>query len=173
MKSTGIVRRIDELGRIVIPKEIRKNLKIKDNDFLEVYIDQNDIILKKFSNMNEMEKNFNNYINILKNITGNNIIITDKEKIVSTTYKNEEILNEEISSFLDEIIKNRSTVLSNDIKEICLTNNVLLNSNYYIIPLIINSDISGLIIMLSNRKLSDLDKLSLEIVSKIIVNYIE
>ena len=47
MKSTGIIRRIDDLGRVVIPKEIRKNLNIKENDSLEIFIDGENIILKK------------------------------------------------------------------------------------------------------------------------------
>ena len=53
MKSTGVIRRIDDLGRIVIPKEIRKNLKIREGDTLEFYISGNEIILKKFSLINE------------------------------------------------------------------------------------------------------------------------
>ena len=54
MKSTGIVRRIDDLGRIVIPKEIRKNLKIRDGDSLEIFTNESSIVLKKFSLMDDM-----------------------------------------------------------------------------------------------------------------------
>ena len=54
MKSTGIVRRIDELGRIVIPKEIRKNLKIREGDTLEIYVEKSSIILRKFSHLNSL-----------------------------------------------------------------------------------------------------------------------
>ena len=64
MKSTGIIRRIDDLGRVVIPKEIRKNLNIKENDSLEIFIDGENIILKKYSNLSKVEKLFNKYINI-------------------------------------------------------------------------------------------------------------
>ena len=53
MKSTGVIRRIDDLGRIVIPKEIRKNLKIREGDTLEFYISGSEIILKKFSLISE------------------------------------------------------------------------------------------------------------------------
>ena len=62
MKSTGIIRRIDDLGRVVIPKEIRKNLNIKENDSLEIFIDGENIILKKYSNLSKVEKLFNKYI---------------------------------------------------------------------------------------------------------------
>jgi stage V sporulation protein T len=54
MKSTGVVRRIDDLGRIVIPKEIRRNLRIKEGDNLEVFVEGEDIILKKYSMMNKI-----------------------------------------------------------------------------------------------------------------------
>ena len=54
MKSTGVVRRIDDLGRIVIPKEIRRTLRIKEGDNLEVFVDNEDIVLKKYSMMNKI-----------------------------------------------------------------------------------------------------------------------
>ena len=55
MKTTGVIRRIDELGRIVIPKEIRKSLRIKNGESLEVYLDGDSIILKKFSQIESLE----------------------------------------------------------------------------------------------------------------------
>ena len=174
MKSTGIVRRIDDLGRIVIPKEIRKTLKIKENESLEVFINNDEIILKKFSSMNEMNKIFNEYIKILKDITGNNVIITDRDKIVACLEnKNEELLNKEISEYLEDMLNNRNPILSNDMRGINITGEEKINNNYYMIPLIVNSDVSGLLIMLSNKEITESDKLSLEIVNKILINYME
>ena len=174
MKSTGIVRRIDDLGRIVIPKEIRKTLKIKENESLEVFINNDEIILKKFSSMNEMNKIFNEYIKILKDITGNNVIITDRDKIVACLEnKNEELLNKEISEYLEDMLNNRNPILSNDMRGINITGEEKINNNYYMIPLIVNSDVSGLLIMLSNKEITESDKLSLEIVNKILINFME
>ncbi|MBE6884725.1 MAG: AbrB/MazE/SpoVT family DNA-binding domain-containing protein [Ruminococcaceae bacterium] len=48
MKSTGVVRRMDELGRVVLPKELRKTMDIQDRDALEIYVNGNEIILKKY-----------------------------------------------------------------------------------------------------------------------------
>lgn len=174
MKSTGIVRRIDDLGRIVIPKEIRKTLKIKENESLEVFINNDEIILKKFSNMNEMEKIFNDYISILKDLTGNNIIVTDREKIVSCPEnKKDELLGKEISEYLDNMLESRNSILSNDMREINIIEDEKINNNYYIIPMIVNSDVIGLLIMLSNKEIGEFDKLALEIVNKILINHME
>lgn len=174
MKSTGIVRRIDDLGRIVIPKEIRKTLKIKENESLEVFINDDEIILKKFSNMNDMEKIFNDYISILKDITGNNVIITDRDKVVACPdNKKDELLKKEISDYLDDMLECRNPILSNDMRGINIIEDEKINNNYYIIPMIVNSDVIGLLIMLSTKEISESDKLSLEIVNKILINYME
>lgn len=174
MKSTGIVRRIDDLGRIVIPKEIRKTLKIKENESLEVFINNDEIILKKFSNMNEMEKIFNDYISILKDITGNNVIVTDRDKVIACpNNKKDELLEKEISDYLEDMLETRNPILSNDMKGISIINNKQIDSNYYIIPMIVNSDVMGLLIMLSNNEITESDKLSLEIVNKILINQME
>ena len=82
MKSTGITRRIDDLGRIVIPKEIRKNLKIKENEVLEIFINNDEIILKKFSPFNDSEKVLSDYIKVINDMTGNDVIITDRDKVI-------------------------------------------------------------------------------------------
>ena len=90
MKSTGITRRIDDLGRIVIPKEIRKNLKIKENEVLEIFINNDEIILKKFSPFNDSEKVLSDYIKVINDMTGNDVIITDRDKVILSSKKLEE-----------------------------------------------------------------------------------
>lgn len=173
MKSTGIVRRIDDLGRIVIPKEIRKNLKIKENETLEIFVDNENIILKKYSNISNMQKLFDECIKILKDITNNSIIITDRNNIVAATSKESRYIGKEISDYLDNILNSRNKVFSNDKREIELVDNDELKCNYYIIPMIDNGDIIGLLAMLSNNEISELDKLSLDIINRIIINSIE
>lgn len=173
MKSTGIIRRIDDLGRVVIPKEIRKNLNIKENDSLEIFIDGENIILKKYSNLSKVEKLFNKYINILNEITSNSVIITDREKVLATTKKEEKLIGKEISAYLDNILESRNKVLSNDNSGLEITKGNILEGNYYILPMIVNSDINGLIIIISNNEISDLSKVSLEIINKIIISSME
>ena len=62
MKTTGVVRRIDELGRIVIPKEIRKTLKIKDGESLEIFLEDGNIILRKYSHFDDLKNFYDKFV---------------------------------------------------------------------------------------------------------------
>ena len=78
MKTTGIIRRIDELGRIVIPKEIRKNLRIKNGESLEIYLENDSIILKKYSQIESLKNVSIDYVEAFNQIIKHNIIVTDR-----------------------------------------------------------------------------------------------
>ena len=174
MKSTGITRRIDDLGRIVIPKEIRKNLKIKENEVLEIFINNDEIILKKFSPFNDSEKILSDYIKVINNMTGNDVIITDRDKVILSSKNLEErLLNKKLSEYVNDLIENRSIFLSNDMKGIEVIDNEKIKQNYYFIPLIIDSDVVGSIIMFSSKEIDENSKSLLLIASKLLVNYIE
>lgn len=73
MKTTGIIRRIDELGRIVIPKEIRKNLRIKNGESLEIYLENDSIILKKYSQIESLKNVSIDYVEAFNQIIKHNI----------------------------------------------------------------------------------------------------
>lgn len=85
MKATGIVRKIDDLGRVVIPKEIRKNLRIREGDSLEIYIESSgDIVLKKYKHIDEdMLEIASKYVDILAKETGFSVCITDRETVIA------------------------------------------------------------------------------------------
>ena len=102
----GISRKIDDLGRIVIPKEIRNNLNIHVNDELEIYIKENKIILEKYSKLDNIKDYITNLIKNINNVNKMNIFITDKEKIILT--------NESISEELRNIIE--SNIDKKDVK---------------------------------------------------------
>lgn len=174
MKSTGITRRIDDLGRIVIPKEIRKNLKIKENEVLEIFINNDEIILKKFSPFNDSEKVLSDYIKVISDMTGNDVIITDRDKVILSSKRLEEkLLNKKLSEYVNDLIENRSIFLSNDMKGIEVIDNEKIKQNYYFIPFIIDSDVVGSIIMFSSKEFDENSKSLLLIASKLLVNYIE
>ena len=174
MKSTGITRRIDDLGRIVIPKEIRKNLKIKENEVLEIFINNDEIILKKFSRFNDSEKVLSDYIKVINDMTGNDVIITDRDKVILSSKKLEErLINKKLSEYVNDLMENRSTFLSNDMKGIEVIDNEKIKQNYYFIPFIIDSDVVGSIIMFSSKEFDENSKSLLLIASKLLVNYIE
>ena len=81
MKATGVVRRIDELGRLVIPKEIRKTFKIKEGDSIEFFVENNKIVLEKYSLMNGLNDTIANYCSTFKDITGNTTIFVSEDKV--------------------------------------------------------------------------------------------
>ena len=84
MKATGIVRRIDDLGRVVIPKEIRKTLRIKEGTPMEIYTDrEGQIILKKYSPIGELNTFAREYVEALVQTTGLAACITDRDLVVA------------------------------------------------------------------------------------------
>lgn len=111
MKATGIVRRIDDLGRVVIPKEIRRTLRIKEGTPLEIFTDrEGEIILKKYSPIGELSIFAREYAEALSHTTGYLACITDHDQVVAASgagYK--ELMGKEISPELEELITNRET----------------------------------------------------------------
>lgn len=114
MKATGITRRIDDLGRVVIPKEIRRTLRIREGDPLEIYTDQDGgIILKKYSTMEDMSSFAGKYADALAQTTGCIVAIADREKIIAASGGGrKELLGKNISRELERMIDDRETVVA-------------------------------------------------------------
>ena len=83
MKATGVVRRIDDLGRIVIPKEIRKTLRIKDGEYLQFFLESDNIVLQKYSPMVGLPAFYKDYVYSVQSEIGGNVMVADREKIVA------------------------------------------------------------------------------------------
>lgn len=121
MKATGIVRRIDDLGRVVIPKEIRKTLRIREGDPLEIFTDRDgEVILKKYSPIEELSSFAKEYAEALQQSIGGTIIITDKDVIISAVgTAKKEYMDKKISTELETIMEGRKTIiLGKDSKEV-------------------------------------------------------
>lgn len=171
MKSTGIIRRIDDLGRIVIPKEIRKNLKIKENETLEIFIENENIILKKFSSLNDMDKILKNYLNVLEDITYNNVLITNTDKVICVGgHKNFKYLDGDIGLDIYKVIRDKEKIKSTGVIEV--VKGAKLNGNYYVHPILNNGDVIGTIIIYGNNEINNDAIISTKVISKLIVNYI-
>ena len=84
MVNTGLVRKIDELGRIVVPKEIRRSLGIKDGEEMEIYIDESSIILKKFQRLLTFKDLLFNYVGLFDKVMPISLIITDRDSVILT-----------------------------------------------------------------------------------------
>ena len=168
MVKSGITRRIDELGRIVIPKEIRRNLRIHNSDEIDISLDGNSIILNKHE-INDNDKLIDNYIYTIGKYLDKNILFTSKDKIISYYLVDKKRIEEKsLNSDIMYIIENRMTIKSRDV------NNKLFNNNYYIIsPIIINGDIYGSIIIYSEKEILIKDETIIEFSKIFLENYLE
>ena len=153
MKATGIIRRIDELGRIVIPKEIRKTLRIKEGDNLEIFIDgEEKIILKKYSLMKKLDDFAQDFTDSIFSFIKYNIIVTDTDNILAISGPlKKEYLKKNISDYLIEMLKRRTEMLEKHEKIIKLTEEKEIIGTYAVSPIIVNGDAIGLVIVLGEE----------------------
>lgn len=114
MKATGIVRRIDDLGRVVVPKEIRRTLRIREGDPLEIFTDrEGEIILKKYSPIGELSQFAGQYAESLAQTTGHLVCITDRDHVVAAAGSGKKDYDgKPISKQLEEVIEERKTQVS-------------------------------------------------------------
>jgi stage V sporulation protein T len=112
MKATGIVRRIDDLGRVVIPKEIRRTLRIREGDPLEIFTDrEGEIILKKYSPIGELGIFAKEYAEVLAQTTGHLVCITDRDQVIAASgSKKSDFYEKSISKQLESVISERETL---------------------------------------------------------------
>lgn len=115
MKATGIVRRIDDLGRVVIPKEIRRTLRIREGDPLEIFTDrEGEVILKKYSPIGELSEFAREYVESLSDTLGYVACISDKDAIVAVSGgAKKEFKDKSISPQLEQIMESRRTMIAN------------------------------------------------------------
>ena len=114
MKATGIVRRIDDLGRIVVPKEIRRTLRIREGDPLEIFTDrEGEIILKKYSPIGELSQFAGEYAESLSQTTGYLVMITDCDHVVAVSGAGRrDFESKPISKQLEDVISNRRSFIA-------------------------------------------------------------
>ena len=115
MKATGIVRRIDDLGRVVIPKEIRRTLRIRESDPLEIFTDrEGEIILKKYSPIGELGSFAKEYVESLAQVSGYTACITDHDQIIAASGAGaKEYTGKSIHPELEEVINARKSARTN------------------------------------------------------------
>lgn len=161
MKSTGIVRKIDELGRIVIPKEIRNVLGIHSNDDLEIFIDDMKIVLTKYEKSDNILNYSNNVVKIIEEKLNIKVFVTNKEKIITIgNFK-----NKELDSKLLELIEERKRYESINKETI---NKI--NGYFVIYPIIVESDILGLLMFTKETAFTNEEKILANIILKLIEN---
>lgn len=109
MKATGIVRRIDDLGRVVIPKEIRRTMRIREGDPLEIYTSNDgEVIFKKYSAISEMSQNATQVAEIMVRLAGCPVVIFDRDHVVAVAgVSRKEFSERRVSPSLEDIIEGR------------------------------------------------------------------
>ncbi|KAB3531849.1 stage V sporulation protein T [Alkaliphilus serpentinus] len=115
MKATGIVRRIDDLGRVVIPKEIRRTLRIREGDPLEIFTDrEGEVILKKYSPIGELSEFATEYAESLQEALGHMAIITDRDTIIAIAgASKKEYMDKRVSKTLEKLMDEREVIIVN------------------------------------------------------------
>jgi len=153
LKATGMIRKIDDLGRVVIPKEIRKTLRIREGDPMEIYVEKNgEIILKRFAPLGDIVDEVICLANVLAKNTGFSVYITDTQTVIAVSSKNKKNnLDRQITEELLNILEERSLFINKGENEIKITEKDSANSylSQVISPIISDGDIIGSIIFFS------------------------
>lgn len=162
MKATGIVRRIDELGRIVVPKEIRRTLRIREGDPLEVYTDrEGEIILKKYSPVGEISNYAAQYAKVLSETTKKLVCISDKDRIIAACGNGKKIFeNQPITAILEKTVEKRkdSSTRKGDTM-IPIAEGVEMDYQSQIISVVnVHGDALGSVILLGEEEMSELEE---------------
>ena len=128
MKSTGVVRRIDDLGRIVIPKEIRRSLRIREGDSLEIYSEGSEgITLRKYSQVETIESFINQYVDAIYSTSRKEIIVTDREKIIAAAGSfRKDIIGKRIDIRLEEKMHRLTTQVYNKDSHLEITDTLVI-----------------------------------------------
>ena len=158
MKATGIVRRIDDLGRVVIPKEIRRTMRISEGDPLEIYTNsEGEVIFKKYSAISEMCENAANVADVMYKTAGCPVIVFDKDHVVASAgLPKREAAERRVSAQLEAVMENRGQYFCPDGGS---------NSFYpaegldrtaiAAVPIINGGDVSGAVAFLTSEKHTD------------------
>lgn len=149
MKNIGIIRKIDELGRIVLPKELRKTLGINSGDDFQITIDNEKIILEKYSRLENFEDKILDIINCFSISLNYGIYLVVNNKIINYNH-------EEISSVISNVILDRKLYYIDKVGKNILNNNLIKEGKIVIMPIVYNSDLLGSVIVIGNDNINNL-----------------
>ncbi len=168
MKATGIVRRIDDLGRVVIPKEIRRTMRIREGDPLEIYTNSDgEVIFKKYSAIDEMSENAVYVADIMYKIAGCPVVIFDKDHVsASAGVPKKEFAERRVTDQLEELMDSRGQYFCHSGE----------NNNFYpaegvertaiaAVPIITAGDVSGAVAFMSSEKCTEVTDLQKSLIN--------
>ena len=157
MKATGIGRRIDELGRVVIPKEIRRTLRIREGDPLEIFTDRDELMLKKYSPIATLERFSESSAKSLNDLSGYLAVICDTDEVLYASGDGRKEVNRKpISAAIEKILKDRRSYLANASEGgdvVPLTGGEEFNATaQVIVPIVSGGDCLGAVALLSQEE---------------------
>ena len=149
MKATGIVRRIDDLGRIVIPKEIRRTLRIREGDPLEIYTDaQGGVVFRKYSPVGELSSFAAQYAEVLSKTANLPTLVCDRDHVVAAAgVPRREYLERRVTPELEECMQERHSFVSTSRSHLCPVEGVERQASV-VYPIIAQSDVTGAVVVL-------------------------
>jgi AbrB family transcriptional regulator (stage V sporulation protein T) len=166
MKATGIVRRIDDLGRVVIPKEIRRTLRIREGDPLEIFVDRDgEVILKKYSPISELSDFAKEYADALYDSLGHTILICDRDSFIAVAgISKKEYMSKNISPYIEKVMEGRTSTLQTEPTTTSIVEGIDESINSFTIgPVIAGGDPIGAVVILSKeKKLGEVEKKAVE-----------
>lgn len=175
MKATGVVRRIDDLGRIVIPKELRRTMRIKEGDSLEIFIDGSDkVILRKYSPVQNIHDIVEEFVSGIYESNKVDIIVTDSDKVIAVGGNvPKELVGKKITMSLEDRMHNRTTQIIERGSNFTITENFSLNKAAVFKPIHVYGDILGSIIIVGENGVTDIEKSLIEFSTSFFNKYLE
>ena len=154
MKATGIVRRIDDLGRVVIPKEIRRTMRIREGDPLEIYTDkEGGVIFKKYSLMGGMTEFAGQLCETLNRTSGHVCVITDRDSCIAVSgAPRKELLDKQISQELEQLMEGRQIFQRRDGESVHLCAD---QDKYFVLtaaPILSEGDVLGSVLLAGSQE---------------------
>ena len=156
MNQSGIVRKIDDLGRIVLPKELRKYLNINPGDDFHILLENNKIILEKYSYLNNREDDILNIISVFNELNNYDINLI--------------VNNDKISKKYNYMIKDRKQIIDSNNKNNEISDGIYIEGKSVLTPIVLNSDLLGTLLIISKDNIENIINYS-NIIVKLIKNY--
>ncbi|MBD2866040.1 MULTISPECIES: stage V sporulation protein T [Paenibacillus] len=165
MKATGIVRRIDDLGRVVIPKEIRRTLRIREGDPLEIFVDRDgEVILKKYSPIGELGDFAKEYAESLYESTNHITMISDRDTVIAVAGgSKKEYLDKPIGPYVETCMENRKATVETNAGQFELCKDLSeLYSSFVIAPIVAGGDPIGAVMLVNKDETVKMGQMELK-----------
>lgn len=183
MKATGVVRRMDDLGRIVIPKEVRRTLRIRDGDPLEIYTDRDgEIIFKKYAPIGELGNHAKEYADALYEATSHTACICDDHAVLAVAGGSKQLLNQSLGPLAEQALEQSETLIVNLDRAFQETDAPILGtrdtmaqySSSAIAPILVAGQAAGCVVLLAkNTRMGDIEKKLCETAANFLAKQLE